>query len=160
MASWASCIFLPDFFVVNLFSHIAFAIVIFNKILYLGFCCFRDSCGICTAKYVIRPILPRPFISTPSYNCWAILIVFCVEKLRAFEASCCNVLVVKGTGAFLDLLPFFTSLTVNLAAFNSFTIPSNCSFPWFQFFLFHFRKSLPWNPSYWYFKTASISNIP
>ena len=45
--------------------------------------------------YEINPIF-FPLTSTPSYNCWAILIVFLVENPRIFEDSCCKVLVIKG----------------------------------------------------------------
>ena len=44
---------------------------------------------------------PLPLISTPSYNCCAIRIVLDVAKFNLEEASCCNVLVVNGSGAFL-----------------------------------------------------------
>ena len=68
---------------------------------------------------MIRPTVPCPFISTPSYSCCAILIVFEIGKLSAFEASCCNVLVVNGRGAFFVLSPFFISRISNFSFSSS-----------------------------------------
>ena len=62
-------------------------------------------------RYVIIPTRPLPLISTPSYNCCARRIVFCVEKLSDLLASCCKVDVVNGSGAFLLRVPFLTSFT-------------------------------------------------
>ena len=62
-------------------------------------------------RYVIRPTVPLPLMSTPSYNCCAIRIVLAVAKFSALDASCWSVLVVKGTGAFFVLSPFFMSAT-------------------------------------------------
>mgnify|MGYP006990172953 CR=1 FL=1 len=53
--------------------------------------------------------------------------VFCVEKFSALLASCCNVEVVKGRGAFLTLSPFFTSVTLKEAPSRLVSRASICS---------------------------------
>ena len=73
-------------------------------------------------RYVIIPTVPCPLMSTPSYNCCAIRIVFCVEKFKVLAASCCNVLVVKGSGAFLTLSLFLISSTAKSQPSRSFII--------------------------------------
>ena len=61
----------------------------------------------------MRPIDPRPLISTPSYSCWAICIVRPVGKFSCLAASCCIVDVVNGSGGRRILSLVFTLSTEN-----------------------------------------------
>jgi hypothetical protein len=54
--------------------------------------------------------------SMPSYSFWATLMVFFAENLKALDASCCNLLVVKG-GRAERLSSFFSSFSTANAAF-------------------------------------------
>ena len=80
-------------------------------------------------RYVIRPIVPRPFMSTPSYSCWAILMVFDVAKLSLDDASCCIVLVVNGSGGFLFLSLSFMDFTTYSPPSSDFNISSSAARP-------------------------------
>src|SRR5699024_9158571 len=66
--------------------------------------------------YVIKPVIPPAALprSIPSYNCWAIIIVFFALKLIDLAASCCNDDVINGFAGFL-----FLSLRFTLSILNS-----------------------------------------
>src|SRR5699024_1535693 len=84
-------------------------------------------------KTVIPPAaLPR---SIPSYNCWAIIIVFFALKLIDLDASCCNDDVINGFEGFLFLFLRF-SLSLLNTLFFIFSIIISMSFRFLISFLF------------------------
>ena len=119
IASWASCILEEELLLNSSFfkysfplcvSIYSFAILIASSLILV------ES----VRKYVISATVPIPFISTPSYNCCANRMVFWVEKFRILLASCCNVEVVKGSGAFFILSDCLISSTIYFALSSSF----------------------------------------
>ena len=88
----------------------------------------------------MRPTVPSPSMSTPSYSCWAMAMVRrgVMESLR--DASCCMVEVVKGGEGLRCLSVRFTVLTVKGACSVSWTTASTSSADFSSAFL----PSFPW----------------
>ena len=69
--------------------------------------------------YVTRPSVPLPFISIPSYSCWATIMDLFVVKFSLFAASCCRLLVVNGAKGLRCLSFLVISETTYSPAFRS-----------------------------------------